>query len=102
MQSATPSTNEDFIQLKSKWGGLCRGCGGSYTKGETIAWSRVHGPWHIHCQELSKDPKERNAAMFQSAIVDALQHRCAELEQENLMLTGKCSHLERIVRGEEL
>jgi len=94
--------SEEFVPIISKFPGICPACGCSYRKGEFIQWSRIQGAWHAYCVELQKDPEERKVAMFNAALVQSMRDKCAELENENLMLMAKCSSYENDSQGESV
>ena len=94
MPSVTPDASEEFVLLSSKFGGLCKSCGGSYQKNDPIMWSRKHGAWHTHCHEVKfgDGPKQ---ATFSAEFVDSLQKKCVDLEYENTALMAKCASIEQ-------
>ena len=75
-----------FVLRGAPQAGLCRGCGGSYQKHEVIHHTRRHGCFHRDCFERMKNPQEANAAVFTSALVEALRRENASLEER---LRGK-------------
>lgn len=84
-----------FAMLTAKYGGLCRGCGGSYSIGESIMWSRTAGVYHLDCHSAQFIPDKVNAAMLNSGIVSSVREKLAELEKENTDLMVKNSMLEK-------
>jgi hypothetical protein len=102
MLSVTPKSGSTPVPLTSKFGGLCKACGGVYSKGDSIMWSRAGGAIHTYCYELNNSEGSKNAAVFTAELVSALQARNTVLEQENTMLTARCSAIERQLRGESL
>ena len=86
---------QKFVLLTSKYGGLCRGCGGSYYVNEPIMWSRNEGVYHKSCYDTMNDPSKANPALFSADLVNALRTKNDELERENTMWMARVSELER-------
>jgi hypothetical protein len=84
-----------FTLLTSKYGGLCRGCGGPYHVGEPIMWSRNEGVYHKDCYDAMNDPSKANPALFSADLVNVLRARNNELEHENTLWMARVSELER-------
>lgn len=85
-----------FVLMTSKYGGLCRGCGGPYHNGEPIMWSRNEGVYHKDCYDAMVDPSKANPALYNADLVNALRTKNNELERECTTLMARVSELERL------
>lgn len=95
MADSEVHTQKKFVLMTSKYGGLCRGCGGPYNVGEPIMWSRNEGVYHKDCYDAMNDPSKANPALFSADLVNALRTKNNELERENTMWMARVSELER-------
>jgi len=71
-----------YRMAKSSFPGLCKGCGGSYAKGDTVQRALYHGAYHLDCYSRLETPQSNNSLIFTEELVESLRKDNARLEQE--------------------